>query len=71
MNVAKSFKACAWIDGAAAETESVLLHDISNILQHKALSAPSIHARALKDFTTSILSFILRIWKKSKPSNCT
>ena len=56
IDVTKSFKARARVDGA----ESVLLHNdsnkSSNILRHKALSAPSIHAHALKDFVTSIAS---------------
>ena len=34
----------------------------SNILLHKALSAPSIHARALKDFVTSIVVLEQTIW---------
>ena len=51
LDMAKLFKARACIDGA----ESVLLYNSNSscIFLHEAFSAPSIHARALKDFTTS------------------
>ena len=49
----------------SARMRSVLLHNNSYILFHKALSAPSIHARALKDFVTSILLWVP--WETIRP----
>ena len=64
----KSFEVRIWIDGA----ESALLHNESNksssILLYKALSAPSIHARALNDFA-HLLFLDLCSW--SKNASCT
>ena len=49
IDVAKSLEARPWIDGAHNNSNKSY-----NILLHHALSAPSIHARALKDLATSI-----------------
>ena len=54
IDLARSLKARAWIDGAESALRSNMLEFLLDLLWSKMLSAPSIYVRVLKDFALSI-----------------